>query len=84
MKTVDYETRYDTIERSMEYILYRPKPEEKKKHFMEGFLPEDARCMKKKMTRAEFEAWSRYAVELREQAEENVLSFGVYQQEIRK
>ncbi len=41
VKTVDYETRYDTIERSMEYILYRLKPEEKKKHFMEGFLPED-------------------------------------------
>ncbi len=43
-----------------------------------------ARCMKKKMTRAEFEAWSRYAVELREQAEEKTLSFEEYVREIRK
>ncbi len=36
VKTVDYETRYDTVERSVEYILYRPK-----EHFMDGYLPED-------------------------------------------
>ncbi len=36
VKTVDYETRCHTVERSMEYILRRPK-----EHFMEGCVPED-------------------------------------------
>ena len=43
-----------------------------------------ARIAKKKMTKAEFEAWSRYAVELREQAERNEISFDAYVQEIKK
>ncbi len=37
LKTVEYHTRYDTVERSMEYILRRPE----KGHFMEGYVPED-------------------------------------------
>ncbi len=41
VKTVDYETRYDMVERSVEYIRYRPKLDEGKRHFMEGFVPED-------------------------------------------
>ena len=43
-----------------------------------------ARVLKKKMTKSEFEAWSRYAVELREQAERKELSFEDYAKEIRK
>ena len=43
-----------------------------------------ARIAKKKMTKAEFEAWSRYAVELREQAERNEVSFEEYVQAIKK
>ena len=43
-----------------------------------------ARIAKKKMTKAEFEAWSRYAVELREQAEQNEVSFEEYVQAIKK
>lgn len=43
-----------------------------------------ARIAKKKMTKAEFEAWSRYAVELREQAERKEISFEEYAQTIRK
>lgn len=43
-----------------------------------------ARISKKKMTKAEFEAWSRYAVELREQAERKEISFEEYVQTIRK
>ncbi len=41
VKTVDYETRYDTTERSMEYILRRSKSEGEQKHFMEGYVPEN-------------------------------------------
>lgn len=43
-----------------------------------------ARSMKKKMTRAEFEAWLRYAVELRERAERKEIAFDMYEREIRK
>ena len=43
-----------------------------------------ARIAKKKMTKAEFEAWSRYAVELREQAERNEISFDEYVRTIKK
>ena len=43
-----------------------------------------ARIAKKKMTKAEFEAWSRYAVELREQAERNEISFEEYVWTIKK
>ena len=43
-----------------------------------------ARIAKKKMTKAEFEAWSRYAVELREQAERNEISFEEYVRTIKK
>ena len=43
-----------------------------------------ARIAKKKMTKPEFEAWSRYAIELREQAERNELSFEEYVQAIKK
>ncbi len=43
-----------------------------------------ARIAKKKMTKAEFEAWSRYAVELREQAERKELSFEDYVRTIQK
>ena len=43
-----------------------------------------ARIAKKKMTKAEFEAWSRYAVELREQAERNDISFEEYVRTIKK
>jgi hypothetical protein len=35
--------------------------------------------MKKKMTTAEFERWSRYAVELREQAENGALEQAEYE-----
>jgi hypothetical protein len=38
-----------------------------------------ARYMKKKMTTAEFEQWSRYAVELREKAEGGALEQGEYE-----
>ncbi len=41
VKTVDYETRYDTTERSMEYILRRSKSEGEQKYFMEGYVPEN-------------------------------------------
>lgn len=37
-----------------------------------------------KMTKAEFEAWSRYSVELRERAERNEVSFDAYVREIKK
>ena len=43
-----------------------------------------ARYMKKKMTTAEFERWSRYAVELRDAAEAGKLELEAYQCEIRK
>ena len=43
-----------------------------------------ARIAKKKMTKAEFEAWSRYAVELRDQAERNEISFEEYVRTIKK
>ena len=43
-----------------------------------------ARIAKKKMTKAEFEVWSRYAVELREQAERNEISFEEYVRTIKK
>ena len=43
-----------------------------------------ARIAKKKMTKAEFEAWSRYAVELREQAERNEISLEEYVRTIKK
>ncbi len=43
-----------------------------------------ARIAKKKMTKAEFEAWSRYAVELREQAEQKELFFEEYVRTIKK
>ena len=43
-----------------------------------------ARIAKKKMTKPEFEAWSRYAIELREQAERNAISFEDYVQAIKK
>ena len=43
-----------------------------------------ARIAKKKMTKAEFEVWSRYAVELREQAERKELSFEEYVRTIKK
>ena len=43
-----------------------------------------ARIAKKKMTKAEFEAWSRYAVELREQAERKEISFEEYVRTIKK
>jgi hypothetical protein len=38
-----------------------------------------ARYMKKKMTTAQFEQWSRYAVELREQAESGTLEQAEYE-----
>ncbi len=38
VKTTDYETRYNTIETSLQYILYNPAG---KRHFMEGFDSED-------------------------------------------
>ena len=40
--------------------------------------------MKKKMTAAEFEQWSRYAVELRENAEAGKLELEEYNSIIRK
>ena len=40
--------------------------------------------MKKKMTVAEFEQWSRYAVELREQASKGEVEFEKYREEIKK
>ena len=43
-----------------------------------------ARVLKKKMSKVEFEAWSRYAVELREQAERNEISFEEYVRTIKK
>ena len=43
-----------------------------------------ARIAKKKMTKPEFEAWSRYAIELREQAERNEISFEEYVRAIKK
>ena len=43
-----------------------------------------ARIAKKKMTKPEFESWSRYAVELREQAEQNEIAFEEYVQVIKK
>ncbi len=43
-----------------------------------------ARYMKKKMTAAEFERWSRYAVELRSKAESGELEFEEYLNEIKK
>ena len=43
-----------------------------------------ARIAKKKMTKAEFEVWSRYAVELREQAERKEISFEDYVRTIKK
>lgn len=43
-----------------------------------------ARYMKKNMTTAEFEKWSRYAVELREQAEAGKIALEDYQIEIKK
>lgn len=43
-----------------------------------------ARIAKKKMTKPEFETWSRYAVELREQAERKEISFEDYVQAIKK
>ena len=43
-----------------------------------------ARIAKKKMTKPEFEAWSRYAIELREQAERNKISFEEYVRAIKK
>ena len=43
-----------------------------------------ARIAKKKMTKPEFEAWSRYAVKLREQAERNEISFEEYVRMIKK
>jgi len=43
-----------------------------------------ARIAKKKMTKPEFEAWSRYAIELREQAERNDISFEEYVRTIKK
>ena len=43
-----------------------------------------ARIAKKKMTKPEFEAWSRYAIELREQAKRNEISFEEYVRTIKK
>ena len=43
-----------------------------------------ARYLKKKMTTAQFEQWSRYAVELREQAVRKEISFEEYVQTIKK
>lgn len=43
-----------------------------------------ARYMKKKMTVAEFEAWSRYAMELREKASKGEIEYGEYFSKIRK
>lgn len=43
-----------------------------------------ARYMKKKMTVAEFEKWSRYAVELREKASNGEMEFGEYCEKARK
>ena len=43
-----------------------------------------ARYMKKKMTTAEFEQWSRYAVELRDSAEAGTLEFEEYQAILKK
>lgn len=43
-----------------------------------------ARYMKKKMTAAEFERWSQYAVELRAKAESGELEFEKYLKEIKK
>ena len=42
-----------------------------------------ARYMKKKMTTAQFEQWSRYAVELRDKAENNEMELDDYLREIR-
>ncbi len=39
IKTVDYETRYDTVEKSKEYILYRTENGTPKGHFMDGYIP---------------------------------------------
>ncbi len=43
-----------------------------------------ARYMKKKMTAAEFERWSRYAVELRSKAGSGELEFEAYLKEIKR
>lgn len=42
-----------------------------------------ARYLKKKMTTAQFEQWSRYAVELRDKAEAGEMTFDDYQKEIK-
>ena len=42
-----------------------------------------ARYLKKKMTTAQFEQWSRYAVELRQRAEAGEMELADYQRELR-
>ena len=42
-----------------------------------------ARYLKKKMTTAQFEQWSRYAVELRQRAEAGEMEMADYQRELR-
>lgn len=42
-----------------------------------------ARYLKKKMTTAQFEQWSRYAVELRQRAEAGEMELVDYQRELR-
>ena len=42
-----------------------------------------ARYLKKKMTTAQFEQWSRYAVELRQSAEAGEMEMADYQRELR-
>ena len=43
-----------------------------------------ARIRAKKMTKAEFEVWARYAIELRDKAERREIAFEEYEREIRK
>lgn len=43
-----------------------------------------ARVLKKIMSKVEFEAWLRYAIELREQAERKEISFDDFVKEIKK
>ena len=42
-----------------------------------------ARYLKKKMTTAQFEQWSRYAVELRQKAENGEMELADYQRQLR-
>lgn len=42
-----------------------------------------ARYLKKKMTTAQFEQWSRYAVELRQRAEAGEMELADYQRKLR-